>query len=93
MLAKVITLAHGRAGNGFGPVLRYLLRVDHRKESPSRPTPESGHLNLTQEPFWSAAEEPCGDCRCEILLATSGRHRQAPGARRPGAPGHRPASR
>jgi hypothetical protein len=56
ILAKVITLAHGRAGNGFGPVLRYLLRVE-RKDSLSRPTPESGHLHLTQEPFWSAAED------------------------------------
>jgi len=56
MLAKVITLAHGRAGNGFGPVLRYLLRVE-RKDSLSRPAPESGHLHLTQEPFWSAAED------------------------------------
>jgi len=56
MLAKVITLAHGRAGNGFGPVLRYLLRVE-RKDSLSRPTPESGHLHLTPEPLWSAAED------------------------------------
>jgi len=56
MLAKVITLTHGRAGNGFGPVLRYLLRVDRRGDSPS-PTPESGHLHLTQEPFWSLAED------------------------------------
>jgi hypothetical protein len=56
MLAKVITLAHGRAGNGFGPVLRYVLRVE-RKDSLSRPTPESGHLHLTQELYWSAAED------------------------------------
>lgn len=56
MLAKVITLAHSRAGNGFGPVLRYLLRVE-RKDSLSRPTPESGHLHLKQEPYWSAAED------------------------------------
>ncbi len=57
MLAKVITLTHGWAGNGFGPVLRYLLRVERRGDSPPRPTPESGHLHLTQEPFWSAAED------------------------------------
>ena len=56
MLAKVITLTHSRPGNGFGPVLRYLLRVDRRRDSPPRPTPESGHLHLAQEPFWSAAE-------------------------------------
>ena len=57
MLAKVITLTHSRAGNGFGPVLRYLLRVDRRADSPSRSTPESGHLHLAQEPFWSADED------------------------------------
>lgn len=57
MLAKVITLTHSRAGNGFAPVLHYLLRVDRRKGSPYRPTPESGHLHLTQEPYWSAAED------------------------------------
>lgn len=55
MLAKVITLAHSRGANGFGPVLRYLLHAEQRKNSP---TPESGHLHLVQEPFWSAAEDP-----------------------------------
>jgi hypothetical protein len=44
MLAKVITLTHSRESRGFGPMLRYLLRVDADRTSPSRPTPESGHL-------------------------------------------------
>ncbi len=56
MLAKVITLTHGRAGKGFGPVLRYLLRVDSRRPAPPRPTPESGHLHLAEEPLWSVEE-------------------------------------
>ena len=56
MLAKVITLSHGYAGKGFGPVLRYLLRADARRPSPPRPTPESGHLHLAEEPYWSVEE-------------------------------------
>jgi len=56
MLAKVITLSHGCAGKGFGPVLRYLLRVDARGPAPSRPTPESGDLHLAEEPYWSVEE-------------------------------------
>lgn len=58
MLAKVITLTHSRQSQGFGPVLRYLLRVEAERASPSRPTPESGHLNLREEPYWSAVEDP-----------------------------------
>ncbi len=56
MLAKVITLTHSRAGKGFGPVLRYVLRVDSRRPAPPRPIPESGHLHLAEEPFWSVEE-------------------------------------
>jgi hypothetical protein len=56
MLAKVITLSHGCVGKGFGPVLRYLLRVDSRRPALSRPTPESGDLHLAEEPFWSVEE-------------------------------------
>lgn len=58
MLAKVITLTHSRGGKGFGPVLRYLLRVGQRKDSPSCPTPDSGHLHFGEEPFWSTKEDP-----------------------------------
>jgi hypothetical protein len=60
MLAKVITLTHGSGGKGFGPVLRYLLRLDAQRAFPSRPTPESGHLHLGEEPFWSATEDTRG---------------------------------
>lgn len=60
MLAKVITLTHSHGSKGFGPVLRYLLRVDAERVSSSEPTPESGHFHLRQEPFWSAAEDPRG---------------------------------
>ncbi|MGB6452250.1 MAG: hypothetical protein WBE92_15980 [Steroidobacteraceae bacterium] len=51
MLAKVITLTRSREGKGFGPVLRYLLRVKAESALPSRLTPGSGHPHLTQEPF------------------------------------------
>ena len=57
MLAKVITLAHGRAGNGFGPVLRYVLRVDQQRATSNRSPPECGHVQPAQLPYWSAAED------------------------------------
>lgn len=58
MLAKVITLAHSRPGHGFGPALRYVLRVDRHRELPLEGGPESGHLHLVREPFCSAADDP-----------------------------------
>ena len=58
MLAKVITLNHSTRGKGFGPVLRYILRADPRTTLPPDQTLESGHINLKDEPLWSAAENP-----------------------------------
>jgi hypothetical protein len=39
---------------GFGPVPRYLLRVNAERVWSGEPTPESRHFHLAQELFWSA---------------------------------------
>jgi hypothetical protein len=60
MLAKVITLKHSARSNGFGPVLRYILRADPRTALAPELTLESGHINMKDEPLWSAGEHPVG---------------------------------
>jgi len=57
MLAKVITLTHSTRSKGFGAVLRYILRCD-AEVATQDPVPESGDINLPEEPLWSAAEDP-----------------------------------
>jgi hypothetical protein len=47
MLAKVITLSHSTRGNGFGPVLRYILRAGPRAAAPAQAL-ESGHLHMKE---------------------------------------------
>ena len=59
MLAKVITLTHSIRGKGFGSVLRYILRGDANVAAQDQNL-ESGHINLKEEPLWSAAEDPAG---------------------------------
>lgn len=59
MLAKVITLTHSIRGKGFGSVLRYIVRGDANVAAQDRNL-ESGHINLKEEPLWSAAEDPAG---------------------------------
>src|ERR1700722_19334729 len=60
MLAKVITLNHGTRGKGFGPVLRYLLRAEAKTDLTLAQALESGHINMKDEPLWSAGEDPAG---------------------------------
>ena len=59
MLAKVITLSHSTRGNGFGPVLRYILRAGPRAAVPGQML-ESSHLHMKEEPLWAPDEDPVG---------------------------------
>lgn len=57
MLAKVITLSHSCRSNGFGPVLRYILRTDPTIARPPGQTLECGHIKL-EKALWSYEEDP-----------------------------------
>jgi hypothetical protein len=59
MLAKVITLSHSTRGNGFGPVLRYILRAGPRAAVPGQAL-ESSRLHMKEELLWTAGEDPAG---------------------------------
>lgn len=57
MLAKVITLKHSTAGNGFAPVLRYIMRVGPDSTLPVGEMLEGGHINIADgEMLWTLHE-------------------------------------
>ncbi|WP_079415618.1 TraI/MobA(P) family conjugative relaxase [Thiomonas intermedia] len=57
MLAKVITLKHSATGNGFAPVMRYVMRADPRSTLPAGEMLEAGHINIPDEAlYWELHE-------------------------------------
>ena len=57
MLAKVITLKHSTAGNGFAPVMRYIMRAAPDSALPDGHMLEGGHINIPDEAlFWALHE-------------------------------------
>ncbi len=61
MLAKVITLSHGRNAEGaifgFEPVMRYIMRASPENALPEGQTLEGGHINIDDDDLYWTIDE------------------------------------